>query len=38
MDGIRKISADLAHPQAIRRTRDSGDLNPSCRKADKEQH
>jgi len=38
VDGIRKISSNLTHPQAIRRTRDSGDLNASCRKVNKEQH
>ncbi len=38
IDGIRKISGDLAHPQAIRRRRDSGDFDPSCRKFDKKQH
>jgi hypothetical protein len=38
IDGIRKISADLVHPQAIGPTRDSGDFDPSCRKFYKEQH
>jgi len=36
IDGILMISADLAHPQTIRRRRDSGDFDPSCRKVDKE--
>jgi hypothetical protein len=38
VEAIGKISANLAHPQTIRRRRDSGNFDPSRRKVDKEQH